>query len=78
MLLKIRVSPKKASNKSYSELNFVQKSLRAHVSISLQSGARGLKGLIWLKYYIVLNRQITFNLGLNTAKSTHPIKKRLE
>ncbi len=25
-----------------------------------QSGARGLERLIWLKYYIVLNRKITF------------------
>ncbi len=31
----------------------------------------------WLKYNIVLKWQITFNLGLNVAKTTHPIKKKL-
>ncbi len=66
---------KKASNKSFSELNFVQKSLQAHMSIYPQSGDRGLERLIWLKYYIALNWRITFNLGLNAAKNTHPIKK---
>ncbi len=39
----IRILLKKASNKSCSELNFIQKSPRAHMSISPQSGARGLK-----------------------------------
>ncbi len=43
--------------------------------ISSQSGARGLERLIWLKHYIVLKRQITFNLGLNAAKNMHHIKK---
>ncbi len=45
------------------------------MSISPWSGARGLEKLIWLKYYFVLKRQNTFNLGLNAAKSTHQIKK---
>ncbi len=31
----------------------------------------------WLKYYIVLKLQITFNLILSAAKNTHPIKKAL-
>ncbi len=44
------------------------------MSIFPQSGGRELKKLIWLKYYIVLKRQITFNLGLNAAKNTHYIK----
>ncbi len=39
------------------------------MSISPRSGARGLKRLIWLKYYIVLKWQITFNLGLNADKN---------
>ncbi len=30
-----------------------------------------------MKYYIVLQGQITFNLGLSAAKNTHPIKKAL-
>ncbi len=40
-----------------------------------QSGAKGLERLTWLKYYIILKQQITFNLGLNTAKNMHYIKK---
>ncbi len=45
------------------------------MSISPQSGAGGLERLTWLKYYIVLKLQITFNLGLNAAKNTHYIEK---
>ncbi len=41
------------------------------MSISTQSGARGLKRLIWLRYDIVLKGQNTFNLGLNAAKNSH-------
>ncbi len=74
-LSKIRITWKKASNKSCSELNFVQKSPWAHMSISHRSRAWELERLIWLKYYIVLKRQITFNLRLNTAKNTHHLKK---
>ncbi len=55
---------KKASNKSYSKLNFIQKSPRAHLSISPRSNARGLERLIWLLYYKVLKLHITFNLEL--------------
>ncbi len=40
----------KASNKSCSELNFVQNSPWAHMSISPQNGARALERLIWLCY----------------------------
>ncbi len=78
MLLKILVIFKKVSNKSCSELNFVQKSSRVHMCISLQSGARGPKRLLWLKYYIILKRQITFNLGLNATRNTHHIEKSLK
>ncbi len=52
---------KKVSNKSCSELDFVQKSPRGHMSIFPQSGARRLERLIWLKYYFVLKRGNTFN-----------------
>ncbi len=45
------------------------------MSIPSWSGARGLERLIWLKYDIVLKGQNTFNLGLNTAKNTHHMKK---
>ncbi len=43
ILPKIRVASKKVLNKSYSKLNFIQKSPRTHISISPQSGARGPK-----------------------------------
>ncbi len=43
MLQKIRITSKKDLNKSYSKLNFVQKSLRSHMSIFPQSEARGLE-----------------------------------
>ncbi len=66
---------KKASNKSCSELNFLQKSPQEYMSISPQSGAWGLERLIWLRYDIVLKWKNTFNLGLNAAKSTHHRKK---
>ncbi len=39
---------KKASIKSSAELNFLQKSPRAHMFISPQSVARGLERLMWL------------------------------
>ncbi len=44
------------------------------MSISARSGARGLKR-IWLKYYNVQKRQITFTLGLNTSKNTNYMEK---
>ncbi len=64
---------KKCSNKSCSEFNFVQKCLQAHMSTSSpppNGGAKKLKRLVWLKYYIILKRQNTFNLGLNADKNT--------
>ncbi len=64
LLPKICITSKKASHKSCSELNFVQKSPRVHMSISPQSGARALERLIWLLYYTILKLQTTFNLGL--------------
>ncbi len=47
------------------------------MSICPESGARGLKRLIWLKYYDLVKRQITFTFGLNTAESNefHQKKK---
>ncbi len=66
---------KKASNKSCLELNFAQKSLRTHISISPRGGVRGLERLIWLKYYLYWNGKNTFNLELTAAKNTHQIKK---
>ncbi len=47
LLPKIRIISRKVSNESCSKLNFVQKSSRAHISFSTQSGAKGLERLIW-------------------------------
>ncbi len=60
---------KKGSYKYCSELNFVQKSPRSHLSICPWSGAIGLERLTWLKYYDLVKRQITFTFGLNAAES---------
>ncbi len=75
MLLKIRITSKKTSNESCMELNFVQKSPGAHMSIFSHSGARGLERFILLKYYTVQKRQITFNLELNAAENTPHMQK---
>ncbi len=53
MLPKIRITSKKASNKSCSELNFVRKSTRANISIGPMSGAYGLHRSVCLKSYNV-------------------------
>ncbi len=74
-LSRIRIVSKKASNKSCSELNFVQKSTLGHMSISLKSGARGLQRSVCLKSFNVQKWEIRFALGLNTAKDTHYIIK---
>ncbi len=42
------------------------------------SGARGLEKLASSKYYSVLKWQIIFILGLNAAKNTHHLKKKLK
>ncbi len=76
-LLKIRIS-KKASNKSCLELNFVQKSSWAHISISPRSGDRGLQRSVCLKSYNVQKLEISFTLGLNAAKNTHFMKKKFK
>ncbi len=36
---------------------------------------RGLEKFIWLKYNILLKRQINFHLGFNAAKNMHRIQK---
>ncbi len=53
MMPKIRITSKKSSNKSCSELNFVQKSTRALMSIFPCSGASALERLACSKYYSV-------------------------
>ncbi len=52
MLPKIRIASKKASNKSCLELNFIQKSPRAPLSILSRSGARRLERLASSKYLV--------------------------
>ncbi len=51
---KIPIILKNNSNKYRSELNFLQKSQWAHMSISPRSEARRLERLPYLKYYSVL------------------------
>ncbi len=62
-------------SKSCLELNSLQESQWAHMSISHWSKATGLKNLIWLKYYNVQNWQITFTSGLNAAKNNAYVEK---
>ncbi len=59
-------SIEKASNKSCSESNFVQKSQWAHMSISPTSGAERLQRSVWLKSYNVQKWEIRFTLGFDT------------
>ncbi len=68
------MTSKKGWNKSCLELNFVQESPRAHISIlpTNHSGARGRK-IDTIE--ILLCTETEFNLGLNTAKNMHQIKK---
>ncbi len=63
---KISIISKTTSNKSCSELNFLQKT---HGRICISPSGKGLQRLICLKYYDVLKLEIKFTLGLNTAKN---------
>ncbi len=78
MMPKIYMILKKAFNKSCLELNFIQKSPGAHLSISHRRGGRGLQRSICLKSYNVQKWKIRFTLLLNAAKNTHDIKKKLK
>ncbi len=75
MLQKIPILWKKGSSKSFLELNSLQKSHWAHMSISPWRGDRQLERFIWLKYYNVQKRQIIITLVLNVAKNTDFMKK---
>ncbi len=59
-----------------------KKSAIAYVYLSLSppppEWSWGLERLIQLKYYVVLKRQITINLGFNIAKNTQRIKKSIK
>ncbi len=62
--------------KSCSELNFLQKTQWAYMSIP-RTGARELQKLPFLKYCNVQKRKNRFVLGVSTAKNTDYIKERL-
>ncbi len=66
---------KNCSNKSCWELNSVQKTQKAHMFISLRSGARGLQRLICFKYFIVLKWESRLTLVFDAAKITDYIKE---
>ncbi len=79
MLQKIPLIWKKDSSKSCLELNSLQKSQWAHIFISHhRSKAKGLERLLWLKYYNVHKRQITFTFELNTVKNNDYMEKRFK
>ncbi len=70
---------RKASSKSYSELNFVQKSQWVHAFISPKSGDRGLQTLPCFEFYSLRKWESSRStLGFNIAKITDYIKKGLE
>ncbi len=55
-------------------IEFCTKSPRAHMSISPQSGARGLK----YPYFNAEKWKSKFNLGFDAAENTHRIKKKFK
>ncbi len=67
---------KKLFKQSCRELNFIQKSQWAHMSISPKCGARELERLICIKYYIVLKWESRFTFWPDAAKITDYIRKR--
>ncbi len=74
-LPKIRITSKRASNKSCWALNSMQKSQWTHMSIYHQSEARDSKDCYRLKYYNVQKRESRFTLGLDTAENMYYIRK---
>ncbi len=67
LLPKVSIILTNALNKNCIELNFLQKTQRAHVFISSSSRAKG--------HQIFVNFEILLTLGLNAAKSTDYIEK---
>ncbi len=77
-LPKIRIKSRKASNKSYSELNFVP-IVRKRICLTPPPvWSQGFQRSVCLKSYNVQKWKIRFNLWFNTAKNTHDIKKSLK
>ncbi len=75
MVVKIRIIPKKVSNKSSSASNFGQKSPWGHTSISPQSGARGLERWYGLNIKLYWNRKLHSLLGWMLPKIHNILKK---
>ncbi len=71
---KIRFTSTKASNESCPKLNFIQESRWAQCPFPHAAQLRASKD--WYGCYMLLKSQITFNLGLNTAKNTHYFLKK--
>ncbi len=63
MLQTIWIISKKGSNKSCSELNFLQKTLWTHISVSPRSGAKGLQRFPFLISYNVLYGKVGLPQG---------------
>ncbi len=74
-LPKLTIISKNCSNKSCSELNFVQKCHWTRMSITPRSGATRLERLICFKYYIILKWKSKFTSEFNATKNKHFIKK---
>ncbi len=75
---KIRIISKKALNKSYGELNFLQKFHWSPVTLSPRSGVKCLQRLPCLKYCDVLKRESRFSLGLSAVKNTDYSEKSIK
>ncbi len=76
MLQKITIIWKKGLSKSCLKLNFLQISQWARMSISHQSGARGMEKLIWLKYLNVQKMLNYIPFGAERCEKYHYMKKR--
>ncbi len=77
MLRKIPILREKDSSKSCLELNSLQKSNRAHTSISSRSRARGLERLSCSKYNVG-KWENKLTLGFNAVGNINHMKKRFK
>ncbi len=75
MLRKLPIISKNCSNKSCWELNFIQNSQWAHMSICPKSRTSGIERLVSLKYYKMQKQESGFTRWLNTDKIIYYIKK---
>ncbi len=68
MMSKLPIILKNCSNKSCWELNFIQKSQRAHMSISPRSGAKGSKDWYIWNIMFYWNRKVDSRSGWSLPK----------